>query len=73
MFNFRARRGWKGSSNLKVHPGRLEAQRAAAGALTQALVSSLGSMLDSISVGVEEVAQDQWREKVVMVGIALHW
>jgi 4-oxalocrotonate tautomerase len=56
---------------LKMHAGKSEAQKAAAAeALTQALVSSLGSTLDSISVAVEEVAPAEWREKVVMVDIA---
>jgi 4-oxalocrotonate tautomerase len=59
---------------LKMHSGRSAEQKAAAAeALTQALVSSLGSTLDSISVAVEEVAPAEWREKVVDVDIAPHF
>ena len=46
---------------VKMFPGRTQAQKqAVADAITQALITTLGSKPASISVGIEDVAPDAW-------------
>ena len=50
---------------VKLYEGRSEEQKTAlAEAVTQALMSSLGSAVDSISVGIEDVAPADWMDQV---------
>lgn len=46
---------------VKMFPGRTPAQKqAVADAITQALITTLGSKPASISVGIEDIAPDAW-------------
>lgn len=50
---------------VQMHAGRSEAEKARlAQALTQALIDALGSKPDAISVGIEDVAPDDWMAHV---------
>lgn len=50
---------------VKLYPGRTEEQKSElAKELTQALVKTLGSKETSISVGIEDVEQAEWADKV---------
>ncbi|CCD87141.1 conserved protein of unknown function [Bradyrhizobium sp. ORS 285] len=50
---------------VKLYPGRTEQQKQAlAKALTEAVTRTLGSSEDSISVGIEDVAPNEWTAKV---------
>jgi 4-oxalocrotonate tautomerase len=51
---------------VKLYPGRSEREKAElAQELTVTMISVLGSRRDAISVGIEEVAPDDWTELVV--------
>ena len=55
----------------KLWPGKSEAQKAAlAEAIAQDVITHLGSREASVSVSFEEVAQEDWAEKVVGPDIA---
>ncbi|CCE01730.1 tautomerase family protein [Bradyrhizobium sp. STM 3809] len=50
---------------VKLYPGRSEQQKQAlAKALTQAVMHTLNSAEDSVSVGIEDVAANDWTAKV---------
>lgn len=50
---------------VRMHPGRSEADKARlAEAITQAVMTAIGSSADSISVGVEDVSPDDWMGQV---------
>jgi 4-oxalocrotonate tautomerase len=50
---------------VKLYPGRSEKEKAElAQELTVTMISVLGSRRDAISVGIEEVAPDDWHELV---------
>jgi 4-oxalocrotonate tautomerase len=50
---------------VKLQPGRSEQQKAAlAEALTKAVVETLKSGEDSVSVGIEDVRAEDWTEQV---------
>jgi 4-oxalocrotonate tautomerase len=50
---------------VKLHSGRSEQQKAAlAEALTKAVMTTLNSAADSVSVGIEDVAPTNWTEQV---------
>lgn len=50
---------------VKMYPGRTEDQKIRlAEAITKSLVSIAVCSEDSVSVGIEEVAPDQWDDKV---------
>ena len=50
---------------VKMFPGRTEAQKQAlAEALTQAVMTTIGSQRESISVGIEDVPQAEWAAAV---------
>jgi 4-oxalocrotonate tautomerase len=51
--------------SVKLYPGQNEDQKAMlANELTKTLMSVLGSKKVSISVGIEEVAPDDWTQRV---------
>jgi 4-oxalocrotonate tautomerase len=51
---------------VKLWPGKTEAQKAElAEAIAQDVIKCLGSREASVSVSFEEVAQEEWAEKVV--------
>ncbi|MBP0577792.1 tautomerase family protein [Labrys sp. LIt4] len=55
---------------VKMLPGRSEEQkRKLADALTQAVIDSLNSQEKSISVSIEDVAEDEWTQKVYIPDI----
>jgi 4-oxalocrotonate tautomerase len=50
---------------VRLYAGRTEADKARlAEAITQAVITAIGSAPDSISVGVEDVAPDDWMAQV---------
>lgn len=50
---------------VKLYPGRSEQQKQAlADAVTQAIMTAIGSKAESISVSIEDVAPEEWGEKV---------
>jgi 4-oxalocrotonate tautomerase len=50
---------------IKLYPGRSELQKATlAQEVTKTLISVLGSKQEAISVGIEEVAPDDWADRV---------
>ncbi len=50
---------------VKMYPGRTEDQkRRLADAITQAVVSIAVCSEDAVSVSIEEVTQDRWKEEV---------
>ncbi|CCD93249.1 conserved hypothetical protein [Bradyrhizobium sp. ORS 375] len=50
---------------VKLYPGRTEQQKQAlAKALTEAVTRTLNSSEDSVSVGIEDVASNEWMTKV---------
>jgi 4-oxalocrotonate tautomerase len=50
---------------VRLYSGRSEQQKARlAEAVTKALVTTLGSSEESISVGIEDIAPQDWAEKV---------
>ena len=59
---------------VKMLPGRTDEQKARlADAITQALMTTLNSSEASISVGIEDVAQDQWSATVYAPDITAKW
>ena len=56
---------------VKMHAGRTDAdKKRLAEALTRALMDTLGSSEKSVSVGIEDVAPDDWGAKVYRPDIA---
>ena len=56
---------------VKMYAGRAEAQKQALAAeLTEAVKKTLGSSDDAISVSIEDVASEDWAEKVYRPDIA---
>ena len=56
---------------VKMHAGRSdEVKQQLAQALTKALMDTIGSSEKSISVGIEDVAPDEWGAKVYRPDIA---
>ncbi len=56
---------------VKMHAGRTDAdKKRLAEALTKALMETLGSSEKSVSVGIEDVAPDDWGAKVYRPDIA---
>jgi 4-oxalocrotonate tautomerase len=56
---------------VKMHSGRSEAQKQALAAeIAEAVKKTLGSSDDAISVSVEDVAPNDWTEKVYRPDIA---
>jgi 4-oxalocrotonate tautomerase len=50
---------------VKLYPGRSQEQKQTlADELTKTLMSVLGSKQEAISVGIEDVAADDWAERV---------
>ena len=59
---------------VKLWPGKSEAQKQRlANEISQAVMSSLGSREESISVAFEEVASEDWTEKVYKPDIKGKW
>ena len=50
---------------VKLYSGRSEQQKAGiAEAVTQAIMASTGNAADTVSVSIEDVAPNEWAEKV---------
>jgi 4-oxalocrotonate tautomerase len=50
---------------VKLYPGRSEAQKTQlAQELTKTVISVLGSRQEAVSVGIEDIAADDWSEVV---------
>jgi 4-oxalocrotonate tautomerase len=59
---------------VKMLPGRSEEQKARiAEAVAKAIVDNAGCGEDAVSVGIEEVAKDQWTEAVYRPEIRDRW
>jgi 4-oxalocrotonate tautomerase len=59
---------------VKMLPGRSEEQKARiAGAVARAIVDNAGCGEDAVSVGIEEVAKEQWAEAVYRPEIRGRW